>query len=136
MEGMLLEALGDKPLPRRVEIPAVSHTAELEELDRKIADLDDQFAEGNVPAKAYGRMMNRLGARRDELAALPQRAAEVRYEHDDDSPTVRDHWASLTPEDRGAFLRQWGVQVFVERASGKHRYVVAAGWEIPRRDRQ
>lgn len=53
------------------------------------------------------------------------------YEHDDDSPTVREHGDSLTPEDRGAFLRQWGVQVFTERASGKVRYVVAAGWESP-----
>ena len=131
LEGILLAALGDKPLPRRVEIPAVSHTAELAELDAKITDLDDQFAEGNVPAKAYGRMMERLGARRDELAALPQREAQVMYEHDEDSPTVRDHWASLTSEDRGAFLRSWGVQVFVERASGKVRYIVAAGWENP-----
>lgn len=53
----------------------MSHTAELAELDAKITDLDEQFAEGNVPASAYGRMMTRLGARRDELAALPQREA-------------------------------------------------------------
>ena len=132
LEGILLEALGDKPLPRRVEVPAVSHTAELAELNAKITDLDEQFAEGNVPASSYARMMTRLETRRDELAALPQREARVTYEHDDNSPTVRDHWASLTSEDRGAFLRTWGVQIFVDRAaSGRIRYRVGAGWESP-----
>jgi hypothetical protein len=60
----------------------------------------------------------------------PQCEARVTYEHDD-SPTVRDHWARLTSEDQGAFLWQWGVQIFIERASRKHRYVVALGWENP-----
>jgi hypothetical protein len=127
VEAVLMVGVGDKPLPRRVEIPAVSHTQELDELNRKITDLDEQFQSDALPAKTYARMMTKLEARRDELAALPQRAAEVRYEHDDDSPTVRAHWASLTSEDRGAFLRAWGVQIFADRAG----CVVALGWENP-----
>ena len=113
----------------------MSHTAELEELDRKIADLDDQFAEGNVPAKAYGRMMERLGARRDELAALPQRAAEVRYEHDDDSPTVRDHGASLTTEDRARSCLSGGCRSS-QRARRARSATSGGRLGIPGRDRQ
>jgi site-specific DNA recombinase len=125
VEAILMHAVGDRPLPRRVEIPAVSHTAELAELEGKIADLDEQYQADALPARTYARMMTKLEARREELAALPQRAAEVRYEHDDDSPTVRDHWASLTSEDRGAFLRAWGVQIFADRAG----CTTKLGWE-------
>jgi hypothetical protein len=48
--------------------------------------------EAKVEAMLMGGVGDKPLARRDELAALPQREAQVTYEHDDDSPTVRDHW--------------------------------------------
>jgi hypothetical protein len=70
-------------------------------------------------------MMTKLEARRDELAALPQRDEDVRYEPT--GTTVREHWASLTHEDRGAFLRQRGVRIFADRKG----WVVQLGWDDP-----
>jgi DNA invertase Pin-like site-specific DNA recombinase len=123
VQRVLLHDIGDKPLPRKVIIPAVSHTAELEKIERQISDLDDALVNGDTTAAAHGRIMKRLEDRRDHLAAMPQRAAEVRYEPTDQ--TVREHWASLDREARGRFLRTWGVLAYADE-SGPH---IAMGWE-------
>ena len=78
-----------------------------------MADLDDQNAAGNLPAATYARQMTRLEERKATLEAMPQRKAETRYETTEDDPLVRDHWASLDYESRGAFLRAWGLVAIV-----------------------
>jgi hypothetical protein len=119
----LLRVIGDKPLPRKVVIPAISHTAELEQVERQISDLDDALVNGDTTAAAHGRIMQRLEVKREELAALPQRAAEVRYEPTDQ--TVSEHWAELDSEDRGRFMRTRGVRAYV---SDEH-LSIGMGWE-------
>jgi site-specific DNA recombinase len=139
VEQALLDSIGDRALPRRVVIPAISHTRELAELDAKIADLDEQFQQGTVPARSYGRMMTALEKRRDELSALPQRESQVVYEPT--SQTMREHWDSLDTTERGAFLRSWGVRIFSNitirnRKDGSEHsgYMVQMGWERPGHD--
>jgi len=111
MSELLLNAIGDRELPRTRVIPAVSHTTELAKLEATIADLDHEFAAGEMPARTYGRMMTRLEERREELAALPQREERTVYEPS--GQTVAEHWAELDWEGKSRFLRQWNVRLWV-----------------------
>ena len=123
LEALLLDKIGDRDMVRAEYIPAESHTSELEELDAKIADLDDTFARGDLPASAYGRMMKRLEADRDKLAALPQTPAGTVYTPT--GQTVAEHWAGLDQDARGAFLRSWGVRMLADRKGAR----LVLGWE-------
>jgi site-specific DNA recombinase len=129
LEAIVMHMIGDKPLPRKVVIPAISHTAELEKVGRKIDELDDSFARGEIPARAYGRMMTRLEADQADLAAKPQRRERIEYVADPSGVTVREHWAGLDNEGRGKFLRQWGFRIWPDldlAVSGDHEAMAEA----------
>lgn len=79
VEQAVLDSIGDKRLPRKVVIPAVSHTAELAGAERRIAEIDGAYDAGDLPMAAYARQMKKWEATRERLAALPQREAQVRY---------------------------------------------------------
>ena len=117
VEDCVMEAIGDRAMPRKLVIPAISHTAELATIDARIADIEREVTTGDMPAKAAGRILVTLEAMRDVLAAKPQREAKVIYEPT--GQTVREHWATLDTEGRGRFLRTWGVRIERDRESSE-----------------
>jgi site-specific DNA recombinase len=125
LEQMLLMEIGDKLLPKRVVIPAISHTSEMNRIEKTLADVEGEVASGALPASSASRMLSSLETERARLSALPQRPSEVRYELTD--ITVRDHWRGLSSEERGRFYRSWGVKVWADRDSIQ----VRSGWEDP-----
>ena len=123
LEKLIMHAVGNKPLPRKVVIPAISHTAELATLDAKIADIERLIESDEMPARSGARMLTRLEAERDRLTALPQRAERIVYEPTDQ--TVAEHWATLDTEGRGRFLRKWGATIHADRDG----FTARGGWE-------
>jgi site-specific DNA recombinase len=111
VEFYIMAKYGSRPLPRKVVIPAISHTAQLAKVQRKIAEIDEQYAAGSLPAAAYARMMTRLESDSERLAGMEQRPAQVTYERT--GQTVRELWATLDNAGKGAFLRKWGFRLRV-----------------------
>jgi hypothetical protein len=72
VESWLMHKIGDRMLPRKITIPAVSHTADLEKAERKITEIDAAYDSGDPPIAAYSRQMTKWESERDRLAALPQ----------------------------------------------------------------
>ncbi len=123
LEQMLLSTVGDRCLPRKVIIPALNHTSELTRCEMTISDIENEVSTGQMPASSASRMLSSLETEAARLRALPQRAAEVRYEPGD--VTVRDHWATLDDTARGMFYRAWGCRVYADRDGAQARF----GWE-------
>ena len=120
----VMQSIGAKPLPRKVTIPAISHTAELAEIDARMTDIEAEVASGDMPARSAGRMLATLEAKRDVLAAKPQRAAVTTWAYDT-GQTVSQHWATLDSEARGRFLRTWEVRITADRKG----YKLVTGWD-------
>jgi site-specific DNA recombinase len=125
VEMAMLEEVGSRKLPRRIDIPAQDHTRDLERIERLIAELDDALFNSETTAAAHGRMMKRYETERDRLSLLPQHPARTRYEPTDQ--IVREHWQELDPAERGRFLRNWHVQA---RADKSGLYVLMP-WHRP-----
>lgn len=122
VETRVLEEVGHSRLPRKVVTPAISHTAQLDGVTARIDDLDEQFASGGLPGVTYARMMTKLEAEKERLAALPQRAERIDWIPTE--TTVAKYWAMLDNEGRGAFLREFGVTIHADREG----YRFESGW--------
>ncbi|GAA1859376.1 recombinase family protein [Asanoa iriomotensis] len=127
---IMMEELGDTPIVRRDFVKGEDHTAELERVEQAIRDLrDDRDAglfRGERDAAEYRTRMGSLVTRRDELAALPQRADEWR-----EVPTGDHFWqvwpsivASANPTARRDFLLASGLRFYVgERPNAATRFM-------------
>ena len=122
IEALINDAIGGRFVPRKVVTPAIDHTAELHETDASIADIRALVVSGEMPARSGASMLTALEAKRDKLAALPQREEQVSYEPT--SETVAERWDAMSYDDRGAWMREWGIRAWGD----KQDVVVLTGW--------
>jgi site-specific DNA recombinase len=115
IDAILRLAYGGSNIPLKVEVPADGHTAELEEVDRSLADLAaDRYERGlfrgDDGTRRYTDMVTRLEAKREALAALRQRPARTDWE---DGGPFAATWDSLDAAGRGKLMRQMGIRFSV-----------------------
>lgn len=122
LDGRVSESLmrvhGETQLRQRVTIPGSDHTAELDEVNRSLADLQaDRYERGlfrgDDGSRRFAAMMTRLEAKRETLAALPHEPA--RTEWVPTGETVAQRWDKSDEAERGYMLRRLGVRVTASR---------------------
>jgi site-specific DNA recombinase len=110
VERLISDTIGQRKVPHKVVLPAIDHTAELHETDASIADIQAMVIAGEMPARSAATMLTALEAKRDKLAALPQREEQVHYEPT--SETVAERWDTMDYDERGAWMREWGITMW------------------------
>jgi site-specific DNA recombinase len=113
VEGLINDAIGHRKVPRKVIVPAIDHTAELRQADASIADIQAMVVSGTMPARSAATMLTALEAKRDRLAALPQREEQVTFEPTGQSAAER--WDEMTHDERGAWMREWGILCYADQ---------------------
>lgn len=132
--GLLEEAAGqlfldtvgrDSEIVNRVPVPGEDHAAQIDGIDENIRRLDDEYAGGQLPARAYSRMISRLESRREALAALPVRPAGVEL-----VPTGRTFgqaWDAGNVAGRQALMRDASFRVLAQRGADDVTTVMSLG---------
>jgi len=128
-EAMFLNVLGPFEMHRRVYVPAVDNTAELdaavrglEELSRTAGTLTSRRAQ-----EALSGQMRALDARIAELEQKP--LAEARTELRPTGTTYRDEWKRLDTDQRRELLLESGITVSV-RLTGRLRTGTGGDLEV------
>jgi site-specific DNA recombinase len=119
---LVLKYIGGRYIPRKVVTAAVDHTTELRDVERSIADIESMVESGEMPARSAARMLTSLEARQERLAAMPQIPEQVAYVLTD--VTVAQKWEQMTRDERGEFLRSWGMLAY----AAKDRMSFLTGW--------
>jgi site-specific DNA recombinase len=114
VEEELLRAVGDLQRLEPVTHKAIDHADQLAAVQTAIDDLDAEYEAHRLPASIYARMISRLEAKRDALAALPTKPEYTEYVPTDQ--TYREHWESLSTEGRHKFLLDASVRAYIERS--------------------
>jgi site-specific DNA recombinase len=136
---MLLGALGDKFIPEVVEIPGDDNSAELEQAEESIVELErDRYERGLFRGEAgsarYTAMMTKLEARAEYLRAQP--AVPARRELVYPTMTFGEMWNGLeTDHERGALLRRMGMKVQVFRDGERRTRIQVKQVRVQRPDR-
>ncbi len=110
-----LGQVGDTEIIDRIEIPAEDHTRELAETDEAIANLDAEYREGGLNARAYARMVSALEDKRARLAELPSRPAHYRLRPTGE--TFGQRWDRLDPAGRRGLMIDAGYEVRASRTN-------------------
>ena len=122
IEALINDAIGARFVSRKVVTPAIDHTAELHETDASITAIEALVVSGEMPARSAASMLTALEAKRDKLAALPQREEQVSYEPT--SETVAERWDAMSYDERGAWMREWGIRAWGD----KQGMITCTGW--------
>ena len=117
VERELLSHIGHLEMTETVTIVGENHDAEIKRVEDSIRELDTAYEAGDIPATAYGRMQGRLEAKLDHLRSLPN--IPDRTEDRPTSGTYAEHWAQLDQTQRGAWLRESGVRIYVIRQADR-----------------
>jgi site-specific DNA recombinase len=116
IERLVLRGFGASRIPEVTDIPAEDHTAELDQVQEAISDLErDRYErglfKGEAGAQRYASMMTKLETRAEVLRAQPVVPArrEVVYSEE----TFRERWEALqTDHERAAMLRRMRVKLY------------------------
>lgn len=123
-ENMAVD-LAEVPVTRKVFVPGEDHTAELQLVIEAMDGLFDQFEEKafDFPGgdKIFKDRMVRLGERRAELEALPQRADT--WIDEPTGETYAQAYERMDPEQRRLLLITAGVKVFFKPGNDFHVHV-------------
>lgn len=106
--SLLMREIGEVELTER-RPTGLDMTAKIRQKDAQITELDEAYAAGQVPARAYGRMQAKLEADRAELE-IQHNPGFVKVPM---GVTFRQRWESLDNDGRRAFLLKSGVKVIV-----------------------
>lgn len=107
--ALLLNAYGTEDVPEPRPIPAVDHSTRLADIDKLLAELDQDHAAGLVTTRTYGRQSANLEAERARLEAEPAAPARVDYVLSGTPFAVE--WERRDTEGRNALLRKLGARV-------------------------
>jgi hypothetical protein len=107
----LISNLGAVRLRRKVVHPASDQSKRLAQLSEAMSTLEDEMTAGNLSAQIFARMISKLEAERDTLAALPVTPEHIEWK--DMGQTFGEHWSGLDTAGRHAFLLSSGVRVYV-----------------------
>jgi DNA invertase Pin-like site-specific DNA recombinase len=124
---ILTGALGDKFIPEVVDVPGDDTSAELEQVDEAIRDLEaDRYERrlftGEAGSQRYAAMMSKLEARAEVLRAQP--SVPARRELVYPTQTFGEMWEALESDhERGALLRRMRFKVLVYRDAQKRTQV-------------
>lgn len=116
VEAEIIARYSGTPYPEKIITPGVDHTRELAALDAQIAELDGAFKQGEVPARAYGRLVTDLETARETLEA-EQTPGGVDYRAADD--TIAERFMAADLEGRRAILLDLGISVHAVLTAGK-----------------
>ena len=135
LEQTFLEKCGSLPVTRRVFQPGEDHTEELDVVKASIARLQRESDMGLISTSEdealYLSRMSGLIKRRDDLAALPQRAAG--WTHQPTGKTYIEAWQSAEAKERRKMLVDAGVHFIIH---GKHKFEVKIPEDIQDRLKQ
>lgn len=113
VETTILGVVGDLERQIKVEVPGQDYTAEVERIEKRLSVLrEDRNAglfRGTKGDKEYREMYASLEAKREELESLPK--VPDRVEWQGTGQTMREHWESLSIDEKGTFLRSVNVKV-------------------------
>jgi DNA invertase Pin-like site-specific DNA recombinase len=106
VESKMLAEVGERELTRRKLIPGDDHQSRIHHIEQEIETLENITGTEAV-----------IAAKRAEIAQLEAMPYEPdHYVRVGMGTTVAKHWAALdNHEDKGSFLRQWGVTVKADR---------------------
>ena len=104
------------PYPEKIIDPGVDHTAEIERIDAQLAELDEGFKSGDIPARSYGRLVTDLEAVRENLEAEQHPGGVTTRDADD---TVAERYLAASPYQRRGILLDLGVKVTAQMVAGK-----------------
>jgi Resolvase, N terminal domain/Recombinase zinc beta ribbon domain/Recombinase len=123
----VLQVWGERELYRKTSHPGKDYRAELEAVNRRIADVEAEVISGILPASSAARMLAAMETERERLEGLP--AEPSRDEWEPAGITVRQHWAGLSGDDgKGHLLKTWGVRAIAHRdAQGEIHVGLAHG---------
>lgn len=114
---------GDEPMTRKVFVPGEDHSAELEQVNATIARLRLESDSGVLTTEEDQRVwLERLKAqtaKRDQLAAMPSRAAG--WVTEETGQTKREAWSAASPEDRRQLYLDAGM-LYVQTRKGERSY--------------
>lgn len=121
IEHAWLTEVGDRPLLARRDEPAVDYSAEIAEVEQRLADLEaDRYERGlfggEDGAVRFAAVYGRLSTRLEWLRAQPTREARTWWE--DTGWTLREEWEAFAPgegepDTRFESLRRRGVRLYV-----------------------
>jgi site-specific DNA recombinase len=107
IEARIRVGMDGAHIPERIEHPAEDHAAELAQVDTAIAEIEALVTSGAMPLASAARMLATLTAKRETLAALPQRPAWTEVT---DGGLFLEKWDGLDARGRGALLRKMGIK--------------------------
>jgi hypothetical protein len=107
IEARIRVGMDGAHIPERIEHPAEDHAAELAQVDTAIAEIEALVTSGAMPPASAARMLATLPAKRETLAALPQRPAWTEVT---DGGLFLEKWDGLDARGRGALLRKMGIK--------------------------
>jgi site-specific DNA recombinase len=119
---MVMLAFGDKYIPEITYVPGEDHTAELEQVQEAITDLErDRYERrlfsGEAGAQRYAAMMTKLESRAEALRAQP--VVPARQEMVLSGDLFAERWESLQSDhERGALLRRMRVKLYAFKDAG------------------
>jgi site-specific DNA recombinase len=137
-----LSRVGDLEVERKVFQPGEDHAEALETAQAAYNELTEQLSttRSSSGRKALRERLRALDEMIEDLEAKPSRPASWAYEGT--GQTHAELWKELSAQERGAFLRDAGVEVFVGRAADGGPAVLlvlpedlerrAAGWSSSR----
>ena len=114
-------SVGNLPYAEPVLIPASSHAGELDDVVKRIEDIESQLTDpsDDQPTKALVRVLGKLEDRRAELEAIP--VTEARVELRKTGKTVSEEWESADKNRRRKILGEIGAKLTVWYEDGKLR---------------
>lgn len=114
VEQALMTRLADLQMQEKVITPAEDHTVELVKVTEQLAALQEQFMNDKLSADMFAMMATKLESRQTALSALPSRPETTDYVPA--GQTFRQHWESLSNDERHTFLLDSGVTAYVIRS--------------------
>ncbi|OEJ34164.1 hypothetical protein BGK67_25040 [Streptomyces subrutilus] len=112
-EDVLLGSAGDLPEVVKIWTPGEDHTEELERAQRRLAQLETDYADGvyDDDPKAYHRIRTLINGKIVKLDLLPHRPSQYIYR--ETGRTWGEKWKTMNDLDRRAFLVQVGPRMVV-----------------------
>jgi len=106
----------------KIAVYGVSRKNELDTIGRQIADLDEALRDGDLAAKAYGRMTTQLEEKRAELVAEERPGG---YINEKTGQAIAKRFLDGTPDGRRALLIFLGIKVhaLIRTVDGKSEVV-------------